>query len=292
MMRTLVILLISLAPLVSYAQSKAILTPDDSIVVSRESIGSKDPYDVIWSNIDFVNALFDEKIKKEEVSREALMSYYVDYYLAQMSNGGFSQFVYNSRWERGKIDKVRDGLKAMGAKQHLALFEEAAAHVSTLGEAQLGRYLKSDLFGKNGVRDGLASVDDRFFELKKKEDLILLNSRWLKSSPKLVVVPRSEMPKEVARRAAALSDGAARKQQALADEPRFMKLVRLLCEKSGQELDHVTAGDPSHKYQGKQVLAWHFITNKGHHYMIEADGKAIMFDGKSQAVVAEIAARP
>lgn len=289
MLRALIVLL-GLTPLLAYSQSKpmTLLTPDDSIVVSRESVQSKDEYDVIWSNIDFLNALFKEHIKKDEVSADALTSYYVDYYLAQMSNGGFSQFVYNSEWDVLIVEKVRRGLQVMGARQHLALFEEGASQVSAMGEGKLKSYSRSEYFGENRQRDQLASIDDRFFALKKKEDLIALNARWLKAHPKLIVIPRSEMPKEVSRRAAALPDQAARAARALADEPEYMKLIRQLCAKSGQKLDHVTTGDPSHKYQGKSVPAVHFITDKGHHYMINVDGKAMMFNGTSNTLIAEI----
>jgi hypothetical protein len=295
MSRTLifVILLIGVTPLTSHSQSSSarMLTPDDSIVVSRDSIESKDAYDVIWSNVDFLNALFAAYIGEAEVSRDALMSYYVDYYLAQVNNGGFSQFVYNSRWDPEVVGRVRKGLGAMNAKRNLALFEEGAALVSSLGEAKLKTFLASEYFGDNRLRDQLAAIDDRFFDLQKDEDLIRLNSAWLKRHPKLVVVSKSELTKEVAKRAAAVPDRAVREKRALDAEPQFTKLIRLLCAKTGQTLERITAGDPTHKYQGKEVLAWHFITDKGHHYMVEADGKAMMFDGTSHAKLAEIDAQ-
>ena len=90
-----------------------------------------------------------------------------------------------------------------------------------------------------------------------------------------------EMKAEVERRAAALPDREARQAKSLANEPRFMKLVRALCAEAGHELSTVTAGDRSHQQNGQQVLAWHFQTDKGHHYMVDMDSKAIMFDGGS-----------
>jgi hypothetical protein len=35
-------------------------------------------------------------------------------------------------------------------------------------------------------------------------------------------------------------------------------------------------------------VAWHFITDRGHHYMVEAGGKAIMFEGAARSQVAEV----
>jgi hypothetical protein len=36
--------------------------------------------------------------------------------------------------------------------------------------------------------------------------------------------------------------------------------------------------DPRHRFEGDAVLAWHFITDRGHHYMVEHEGRAMMFD--------------
>jgi hypothetical protein len=52
----------------------------------------------------------------------------------------------------------------------------------------------------------------------------------------------------------------------------------------------VTAGDPNHQQNGQPVVAWHFLTDKGHHYMVDADGKAVMFNGTTKEVVTEIEA--
>jgi hypothetical protein len=272
----------------SHPGSARILTPEDSIIVSRDSIESSDDYDVISSNIDFLNALFAEYIGTEEVSRDARLSYYVDYYLAQMNNGGLSQFVYNSHWDAGMVGSIREGLEAMNARRNRALFEEGATLVSSLGEADLERFLASEYFGDNRLRDGLASIDERFFALQQDEDLIRLNAAWLRRHPKLVVISTGELANEVARRAAAVPDRAVRQKRALDAEPQFTKLIRSLCAKAGQDLQRITAGDPTHKHEGQDVLAWHFITDKGHHFMVEAHGKAIMFDGSSHAKLTEV----
>src|SRR6266700_3596257 len=98
----------------------------DAVVVSDTSFRGDDPSEIVESNVSFLNALFEEHLTAEEVSADALRSYYVDYYLAQVNNGGFSQFVYNSRWSPLMNGFIRDGLSAMKAVGHLALFNENA----------------------------------------------------------------------------------------------------------------------------------------------------------------------
>src|SRR5262249_35681772 len=125
----------------------------DAIVVSDASFRSDEPGDIVESNISFLNALFAEHLTADEVSSDALRSYYVDYYLAQVNNGGFSQFVYNSRWSPQCIAYVREGMRAMKAKQHLEVFEEGARLVEQFGQDRLEAYFASEYFGENPDRD-------------------------------------------------------------------------------------------------------------------------------------------
>ena len=263
---------------------------DQSVIVSDQSFASADPFDIVCSNIELVNALFGEHLRADEIAPDALRSYYVDYYLAQVNNGGFGQFVYNSHWSPLMNGFIREGLAAIKAVGHLALFNESAALVERMGPDRLQTFLASEYFGTNAERDSLDANNDRFQALSETEDLIALNAAWLRSLPGLKVKTADDIKAEVARRGAALPDREERVRAALESEPRYMKLIRTLCGTAGHELSHVTAGDPTHEHNGKRVLAWHFITDKGHHYMVDADGKAVMFDGTTKEMVTEIEA--
>jgi hypothetical protein len=263
---------------------------DQSVIVSDQSFASTDPYDIISSNIELVNALFGEHLKADEIPPDALRSYYVDYYLAQVENGGFSQFVYNSHWSPLMNGFIREGLASMKAVGHLALFNESAALVDRMDPDRLQTFLESDYFDTNPTRDALDADNDRFSELSETENLIALNAAWLRGLPNLRTMTADEIKAEVARRSAALPDRAERVRAALANEPRYMKLIRALCGAAGHELSRVTGGDPTHEHNGTRVLAWHFLTDKGHHYMVDADGKAVMFDGTTKAMVTAVEA--
>ncbi len=130
-------------------------------------------------------------------------------------------------------------------------------------------------------RDELNAPNDRFAQVSEQEDLLALNAAWLRHSTNLVVMTTEEMKEEARRRGQAIPDRDRRIAEARANEPRFMKLIRALCERAGHELQRVTGGDPTRVHEGVQTLAWHFITDKGHHHMVEAGGKVIMFRGHS-----------
>lgn len=260
-----------------------------AVIVSTRSHKSKAPYDIIDSNIAFINALREEHFLPHELSRDALLSYYVDYYLAEVNNGGFSQFVYNSRWSDEVVSLLRDGLRSIGARRHMALFERGARMVHALGKRKLKQFMSSEYFGDNNPeRDSLNAINDDFFELLKVEDLIALNSAWLRARPTLVVLSVKNMEAEIRNRVATQPDRTQRIALARASEPRYMKLIRALCDRAGHTLSHVTAGDPGHLYEGEQTMAWHFITNHGHHYMLDVRGEALMIHGDSKRSIARI----
>lgn len=261
----------------------------EGIVVSEKSYKSEDEDEIIYSNIDFVNSLFQEYVYAEEVSDDALKSYYVDYYLAQLENGGFSQFVYNSGWEKNTVRYVREGLGEIGASGNLALFNRLASVLDGMGAERIEQYLNGEYFGINEERDILDSFYEEFDDLEESEDLASLNSRWLRQHEKLEVLKEEEYQEKIRSITQSIPDRNLRAQKALEAEPRYMKLIRELCKESGHILDRVTAGD-SIDYEGVEVWAWHFLTNLGHHYMIDYEGKAIMYSGGSGEAVVTIAA--
>lgn len=263
---------------------------DQAVIVSKESFESDDPHDIVDSNVTFVTALLEEHFTADELSQDALRSYYVDYYLAEVNNGGFSQFVYNSGWDEREIRYIREGLQAMGASRHLELFNQSSAILDRIGPDGMARFFDSEYFGENKERDILNEFNDAFYALCEDEDLVRLNSDWLRSLPHLALKTTDEMKAEVERRAATLPDREARAARELENEPLFMKLIRALCAEAEHELVAVTAGDPTHEHSGHQTLAWHFITDQGHYYMVEADGKAMMFNGDTHEQIVAIQA--
>ena len=90
-----------------------------NIIVSDLSFDSKDEYDIIRSNISFINLLLEEGADEELVYEDAFLSYYVDYYDSEYKNGDFSQYVYNSGWNTVINDMVAKGLAKIGATEHL-----------------------------------------------------------------------------------------------------------------------------------------------------------------------------
>jgi Domain of unknown function (DUF4375) len=224
-----------------------ILTPNDAVVVSRDSVDSEDVRAVIDSNIDFVNALRREYLTFDEISRDAWRSYYIDYYFGQVMNGGFSQFVYNTKWQSPAVDLVKEGLRTVEATRHLELFRQGEGIVTSFG-ARLRKFFCSDYFGTNRNREQLDLITNRFYNLDKEESLEKLNASWLKTLPNLLVLSSEDMKQALAARANAVPNREQRIAKARANEPDWLKQIRALCAQAGQELSDLNAGDSTHEY--------------------------------------------
>ena len=271
----------------------------DSIVVLASSVEDEESGDIIQSNIAFVDMLVGEYLERKEIAPDALRSYHVDSFLAEFENGGFSQYVYNTRWDKDIVTDVREGLKAMGAKKYLKAFEKGAKMLEALDKETLTAYLDGGYFKDGDAEEEEEDpvdwdvVDEAINKAGDAEDIFELHVTWLRKHPHLYLMQsEEEMAEEARRRGAALPDRAQRIAKAAANEPRYLKLIRALCKEAGQELEGLTTIDPRHEFEGEQVRAYHFITDEGHHHMIEHDGKALMLRGHTTDEVCSIEAPP
>lgn len=159
------------------------------IIISENAANSENPQDIINSNISVINLMREEKIDDDLIHEDALMSYYLDYYYTQYSQGNFAQFVYNSGWNKELNELIEEGLQLIGAHNHLELFQAQAKKVRLMSSVKLAKFLKGKLEGVNPIRDALNN--DTFFELE--ENLVKLNAAFLKSHPDTEVLSVDEM---------------------------------------------------------------------------------------------------
>ena len=156
------------------------------IVVKQSAYDAFDPHGIVQANIDFVNTMVQEGgCVHAELPVNALRGYFVDYYLAQVLNGGLSQFVGNSGWKPNVVRHCFDGLKAMGLKTHYRLFRELEKLL--ISDRALAEYI-ADTRGFGDIDPSIASLDDKFMDQHCKHSIVEGNAAWLKSLPELLVV--------------------------------------------------------------------------------------------------------
>lgn len=164
------------------------------IYVAEKAFSSEDSYDIIYSNNTFIKLLISEGVNVEQLHRDALYSYYVDYYDQQMKIGNFSKFVIDSKWNKELNENILKGLLLIGAKENANYFTNMLNKVNSLGEETIKKLVSSDGLNVNEIRDYLDS-DLEFFMLE--ENLDEYNSNWLKSHPDLEPLPFNKIYLEI-----------------------------------------------------------------------------------------------
>lgn len=282
-------------------------------ILSQESLTAGND-EVVDANVSIVNALFESHLTDAEISTEALRSYYVDFYLTQVLEGGFEQFIFTSDLDEDLLGYIREGLSAMGASEHLALFAKGLAAFEALPEAEQDFYL-------NGAIDDEADDDDdedfadAEVEIEAEEDdddeadgpfddldeeiavqnehtdLTELNGAWLRGLD-LEVLPEEKIDAAVEALSAALPDLAERQaaaaEEAQAQMPDFELIIRELCDVVGYELQSITLGQPDYEYNGNTGFAWHFSTDHGDYVMVEEAAEAFMLEPATGKVLAAV----
>ena len=248
----------------------------------------------VYSNVTIVNALFEEFLDEDEIAHDALTAYYVDYYCAEVNNGGHDQFLFNSQLRGTLVETVGRGLRVIGASRHADIFDRTIGAIDSLPAAERDAYLQSE--GDGDV--DLGAADDEYFDLAEDENVADLLAAWLLGRPELTLVPRAGLQAWVAGRAAEIDPAELERRRERArrlheeNMPDYARTIRALCALAGAELGVITAGDPSHVHEGSETVAWHFLdTEDRHFYMVDTGAEALMFDDADGSLVATMPSR-
>lgn len=253
--------------------------------------------EVVDANVTVVNAMFRELLNSGEIAPNALRSYFVDFYLTQALGGGFAQYVYTAA-DRGELDTyIREGLEAMGAAAHLALFDRTAEAFDALSEEEAEIYLDGEWDAETDGElpesvQAMEDLDAEFEALLETEDITALNAAWLRGQEGLLILAGAELAAHLAARVARVPDLEERRaeaeQAALETAPEFELIIRELCDIAGYTLQKITMGDPNFEHNGETVLAWQFSTDHGDFLMIEDDDEAFMLNPETKEIVAAV----
>jgi hypothetical protein len=253
----------------------------------------------------FAHGLSLRYFHDEEMPIEIINVSRVNYLVGNVLNGGFLQFVQNSRWNKYHIDGTRSGLQAIGAAEHLAVFNGAAKLIDDAYEnaggkldnskfnAELEKLEKEHLSGeKLSKRLGLGVVrswnwGDRW------QSAQILSCRYIKNWPKVRRVNPKVYEVELDKLIAVIPDLEVRKRAREDARPWEKKAIDRLVKSAGLGNLWYTGFSPR-LHNGKTVWCWNFTVGttpgEGHHQAVFDDGEAVMFKGRTDVVVARISA--
>lgn len=255
------------------------------IAVKQSAYDAFDPYAIVQANIDFVNTMMQEGgCVHAELPVNALRSYFVDYYLAQVLNGGLSQFVGNSGWKPNVVRHCFDGLKAMGLKTHYLLFRNLEKLLNS--DRARAEYI-ADTRGFGDIDPSIAILDDKFTEQHDKHNVVEGNAAWLKSLPELLVVADDEYDAAIEALQAAnphrTSRLAARRRNEVQynAENALQAAARLLCWMAWKvPVTEITAGEFGRPApDGRKTTSWRVHSPQGSHNVYMFDDIVYFCDG-------------
>lgn len=165
------------------------------VLMTREAMDNSDITAVVQMNITILNHfLRTYRYLVPEVAPESVQSYSVDFYCAQVKNGGHEQFAHNAQGMPNTWKFARDGLLAMGATQHLALFDRFKAIVD-VGDKRAKGIIQRGGFGD--VDAEVEDIDKEFYAVDDSTPLRVLNAKWLRSLANLKTLAMGQLENHI-----------------------------------------------------------------------------------------------
>jgi hypothetical protein len=252
----------------------------------------------------FAQDLWERHFRDDEMPPKVINVSRVNYLVGQVLSGGLLQFVHNTNWDKSFVEGVHTGLAAIGAREHLAVFEGAARLIDAASEkgseleianfnatvTQLERKHLSNL--KLTWRIGRI-VDNSWKWGDRWQCAQILSSRYIAKWPAVQRLPRADYEAALDRLAARIPNLTARRQIWEDARPWEKKLIDRFVAQIGFDYVWYTTFS-AREYNGKRVWCWNFVVGRtpgeGHHTAIFVDGEAIMFKGDTDEVVSRMPA--
>ncbi|WP_298878706.1 DUF4375 domain-containing protein [uncultured Bradyrhizobium sp.] len=171
-----------------------------TVVVPRNALeAAEDPrkaYYLTGAVVDYVNEIQRTgAYTRDELPEVAMQAYHADYYLAQVENGGHSQFIGNTgvaRLSTTSADALA-ALKAMGASAQHQILQEMITWV----EENPGEAARQNGFTERAA--ALNTLDNRFYQANEQRPITQLAAQWIASWPELQAAARDQYASEIER---------------------------------------------------------------------------------------------
>lgn len=250
-----------------------ILVPEESLSDSDGPIGAN----LVQATVDFVNwALGEAALLPGEFPAEAYCSYYADYYLAQVNNGGHSQWAHNGKFAPLVVKAAGWGLEAMHATEYLAIYNDFLRLMEN--EDARAQIMESGGFGERVPEED--ALNDRFYALDPDftYPMLQMNADWIRGAPCFKPLPADALA--AAREAVVAANPYRVERLEHAQRVQHARVLhwapRKLCDNAGVVFDRLTAGQPV-LIDGKRRFAWYMQTDRG--LMLMAFFKGSLFSG-------------
>jgi hypothetical protein len=255
----------------------------ESILIDESELQSAEPFAVFEAVQNFAHwAVSEALLMPGEFPPAALFLANIDFYSAQVANGGHWQFAHNSRMDHAMMTRISNGLHLIGAREHFAIFSEfmnfMAAHPDLTTAALKGDYSQ--------LPNDIKALDRRF----EPDEVYVLGEAWVRSLHTFKPLPAADLARAKAG-ILARPDYAERQAKARAAreaaEAADAKLVaaKALCAMYGLTFHGFTAGE---YISGRDIIRWGMRTDKGIFKILVAPDRAELQSLDARTVLAKV----
>jgi hypothetical protein len=260
------------------------------ILITEEAVSSPESWSVAACLVDFVNDLREKRFYEDrELPEAALHVFAVDSWLAQVNNGGVSQYVANLEMfkpeARSQLDMTERALQAMGADEFLKLYRD------------MRRVLANDIRPdgqpvKDGDTERIEAEFERqsnaFFDLNdysNKNHLGATMRAYILAQPNTRLLPATAWREQLIKfgndNPFRAERAKARKEARAAFEAQYpmYAAARQLCAQCGREFVQFNAGGAV-TLDGKAANGMALATDSGTCMMILMGTEALLFRKK------------
>jgi len=257
-----------------------------AVVVRRkwfEAASTADGFhDLPAAVVNYVNDVQQKGVyARHELPQRTMQAFHADYYVAEVDNGGHSQFIRNAGAMLPTI--VADalgGLEAMGARAQHQILTEMDAWVGAHPEearAQTGFDVRAK---------PLDELDTRFYAAEREMPIAQLSARWITTWPELRVVPDEQYSSAIDQIAALNPFLGVRLIWKTVQNLRYQMTDQLQISIAAAcgavipepEAKLTVAGGGYEEIEGQRCLAFAVRTDKGMRFCVFDDAGARLYD--------------
>jgi hypothetical protein len=220
--------------------------------------------------------------RRDELPQDALRAFHVDYYIAQVNNGGHGQFAHNSRWDEQVLRDIGEGLAAIGVAEATEIFKSFQTY-AVLEPARFHRTLDGAGFG--AIDPFVEKLDQRFFAGVGKALAEALR-QWIAGQPSLRPLDDAHYREAMHNLPAQNPEYAARKTATAAElehrraEDPIHQTIRFVCHVSppGMRFEQLLSARPiSGPDESGVGVGFRIVTDRGLATLYVAESRAVLW---------------
>lgn len=249
------------------------------IVLSKklEDFDKLDIYDLVVSNINFVNNANQKYLHNDDLHYDSLCSYYIDFYDENVRFNGFKAFFFKSRNRQDIKKYISDGLVKMKLDEHLDLFNEYLKLVEPYDDFDI-----YDLEGNFNVR--FHDLDAKFKEIDTKI-IENANALFLRDHPDRIYLDDAQQKEYLEKLISNLDedDYLNRKKYFIQNKPTYVKDIIFLSQFLNEELLEIE-GARFKPFHYEPQLHIYFKTNNNSYSYIDLGYEIVLLDNQHQEI--------